>query len=94
MDAASAYVLGHVLSRVIDEPHTKRRRSSFKKAREVKNQWAETLILTENSIAEDVFRKHAGKNGLSVKSVPLSDLEPMVGPLKESFASEFVGNDT
>ena len=95
MDAASAYVLGHVLSRVIDEaPYEKDVEALFKKAWEAKNQWPETLILTENSIAEDVFRMHAEKNGLSVKPVPLSDLEPIVGPLKESFASDFLRNDT
>ena len=95
MDAASAYVLGHVLSRVVDEaPHEKDVEGLFKKAWEAKNQWAEKLILTENSIAEDVFRTQAEKNGLSVKIVPLSDLEPIVGPLKESFASDFLGNST
>jgi hypothetical protein len=91
MDAASAYVLGHVLSRVVDEaPDEKDVEALFRKAWEAKNQWAEKLIVTENSIAEDVFRTQAEKNGLSVKIVPLSDLEPIVGPLKESFASDFI----
>jgi len=95
MDAASAYVLSHVLSRVVDEaPHEKDIEVLFKKAWEAKNQWAEKLILTENSIAEDVFRTEAEKNGISVKIVPLSDLEPIVGPLKESFASGFMGSAT
>ena len=93
IDAASCYVLGHVLSRVTDEaPHEKDVKALFKKAWEAKNQWAEKLILTENSIAEDVFRKQAEQNSLSVSIVPLSDLEPIVGPLKESFASDFIGN--
>lgn len=95
MDAASAYVLGHVLSRVVDEaPHEKDVEALFRKAWEAKNQWAEQLIVTENSTAEDVFRTQAEKNGLSVKIVPLSELEPIVGPLKESFASDFMGNAT
>ncbi|MBC2695212.1 MAG: hypothetical protein HF982_08060 [Desulfobacteraceae bacterium] len=95
MDAASCYVLGHVLSRVTNEaPHEKDVEALFKKAWEAKNQWAEKLILTENSIAEDVFRKQAKQNSLSVSIVPLSDLEPIVGPLKESFASDFIGNAT
>jgi len=93
MDADSCYVLGHVLSRVTNEaPHEKDVEALFKKAWEAKNQWAEKLILTENSIAEDVFRKQAEQNSLSVSIVPLSDLEPIVGPLKESFASDFIGN--
>lgn len=95
MDAASCYVLGHVLSKVTDQaPHEKDVESLFKKAWEAKNQWAEKLILTENSTAEDVFKKQAEKNGLSVRIVPLSDLEPIVGPLKESFESYFIGNTT
>jgi hypothetical protein len=95
MDAASAYVLGYVLSRVIDEaPHEKDVEALFKKAWGAKNEWAEKLIVTENSIAEDVFRTQAEKNGLSVKIVPLSDLEPIIGPLKESFASDFIDNAT
>jgi len=95
VDAASAYVLGHVLSKVVDEsPHEKDVEALFRKAWEAKNQWAEKLIVTENSIAEDVFRTQAEKNGLSFKIVPLSDLEPIVGPLKESFASDFIGNAT
>jgi len=95
MDAASAYVLGHVLSRVVDEaPDEKDVEALFRKAWEAKNQWAEKLIVTENSIAEDVFRIQAEKNGLSVEIVPLSDLEPIVGPLKESFTSDFMGNAT
>ena len=93
MDAASAYVLGHVLSRVIDEaPQEKDIEGLFRKAWEAKNQWAEKLILPEDSSAEDVFRAQAEKNGLSVKILPLSDLESIVGPLKESFASDFTGN--
>jgi hypothetical protein len=95
MDADSCYVLGHVLSRVTNEaPHEKDVEALFKKAWEAKNQWAEKLILAENSIAEDVFRKQAEQNSLSVSIVPLSDLEPIVGPLKESFASDFIGNAT
>jgi len=95
MDAASAYVLGHVLSRVADEaPHEKDVEALFRKAWEAKNQWAEKLVVTENSIAENVFRTQAEKNGLSFEIVPLSDLEPIVGPLKESFASDFMGNAT
>lgn len=95
IDAASAYVLGHVLSRVVDEaPHERDVEALFKKAWEAKNQWAEQLIVTENSKAEGVFRTQAEKIGLSVKIVPLSELEPIVGPLRESFASDFLGKVT
>jgi len=93
MDAASAYVLGHVLSRVVDEsPHDKDVEALFRKAWEAKKQWAETLIVPENSIAENVFRIQAEKNGLSIEIVPLPDLEPIIGPLRESYGSNFIGN--
>lgn len=95
MDAASCYVLGHVLSRVIDEaPNENDIRDLFQTAWQAKSQWAETLIITENSPAEDVFSKHARQNGLSVKKVSISDLEPILGPLKESFTSDFMGGTT
>lgn len=92
MDAASAYVLGHVLSKVVDEaPMEKDVEVLFRQAWSAKNQWAEKLIVPENSIAENVFRRQAEQNGLSVETVPLSDLEPIVGPLGELFASDFMG---
>ena len=95
MDAASAYVLGHVLSRVVDEaPHESDVKVLFKKAWEAKNQWAEQLIVAEDSKAEGVFRTEAERIGLSVRIVALSELELIVGPLKESFASDFMGNVT
>ncbi len=95
MDAGSAYVFGHVLSRAVDEaPNEKDIEALFREAWKAKNQWAETLIITENSTAHDVFRKQAVKNGLSIKVVPLSDLEPIVGPLIKSFASDFFGKTT
>ncbi len=57
MDAASCYVLGHVLSRVTDEaPDEKQVEALFKEAWEAKEQWAEKLILIKNSIAENEGR--------------------------------------
>jgi hypothetical protein len=95
MDAASCYVFGHVLSRVTDEaPNETDVANLFQDAWAAKRQWAGKIMLTENSIAADVFRKQAEKNGLSVIIVPLSDLEPIVGSLKELFASDFIGNAT
>ena len=92
MDAASAYVFGNVLSKVVDEtPQEKELEDLFETAWGAKNQWAEKLIIPENSIAENVFRKQAEQNGLSVETIPLSDLEPIVGPLKELFASDSMG---
>lgn len=95
MDAASAFVLGHVLSKVVDEaPDGKDVEVLFREAWGAKEQWAEKLIVPEDSAAESAFRTQAEKNGLSVEIVPLSDLEPIVGSVKELFASDFMGNDT
>ena len=95
IDAASAYVLGHVFSRVVDEaPLESDVEDLFKQAWGSKNQWAEQLIVAENSKAADVFRTQAEKIGLSLRIVSLSELEPIVGPLKESFASDFMENVT
>lgn len=95
MDAASSYVLGHVLSPTIDEaPHQEDVEALFKKAWEAKKQWAERLIVTENCTAEAVFRTQAEKNGLTFEVAPLSDIEPLVTPLKKSFESDFMGKTT
>lgn len=90
MDAASAYVLGHVLAKVVEEvPHERDVEALFKEAWGAKRQWPEKLIVQEDDPAEDVFRMQAEENGLSFDTVPLSDLSPIVGPLKELFASDF-----
>ncbi|MCG2774708.1 MAG: hypothetical protein L6406_03415 [Desulfobacterales bacterium] len=46
IDAASAYVLGHVLSRVVDKaPHESDLEALFREAWGTKGQWAEKLIV-------------------------------------------------
>jgi len=92
MDAASAYVLGHVLSKVVDEaPKEKDMEELFQTAWSSKKEWAEKLIVPEGSVAEKAFRKKAEEKGLAVETVALSDLEAIVGDLKELFASDFMG---
>ncbi len=92
MDAASAYVFGQVLVKVVDEkPQTKDVTALFKEAWAAKRQWAKRLIVTEESAVEKVFINEAKKQGLSVETVPLSDLEPIVGGFKELFRTNFMG---
>jgi hypothetical protein len=92
MDAASAYVLGYVLSKVVDEaPQEKDIEDLFETAWSSKRQWAERLIVPGDSVAENAFRKVAEDKGLTVETVALSDLEAIVGDLKELFASNFMG---
>ncbi|MFO7879085.1 MAG: hypothetical protein R6V52_03510 [Bacteroidales bacterium] len=91
MDAASCYVFGYVLSRVIDEaPREKDVKELFQTAFDGKNQWADILILTGNNPVDDVFRKEAEQKGLYVKIINESDLETILGPLKETFALVFM----
>ena len=90
MDAASAYVLGHLISSVTDEaPHEKDVSNLFKEAWGVKRQWPEKLIVPEDDPAENVFKMQAEKNDLAFATVPLSDLSPIIRDLKELFASGF-----
>lgn len=93
MDAASTYVLGHIISRTADgTPQEKEVEDIFNKAWQTKKQWPKKFIITENSTADKTFRKQAEKNGLPTEYVPLSDLESIVSPLKESFVSDFFGS--
>ena len=90
MDAASTYVFGHVLSKMVDgAPQEGDVEALFREAWGAKRQWPEKLIMPEHSLAENVFRTLAEKNGFTFGTVPLSDLSPIVDPLKESFASAF-----
>lgn len=95
MDAASAYILGHVVSKVVDEkPQDKDIDDLFNTAWSAKREWAERLIVEEDSVAERAFRRKAEKRGLTVETVALSELEAIVGPVKELFASNFMGRET
>ena len=95
MDAASCYILGHVLSRAVDEvPQEKDVKELFQTAFQAKNQWADILILTGNSPADNVFKKQGEQQGLSIRIVNQLDLEPILGPLKKSFASDFMRKST
>jgi hypothetical protein len=90
IDAASTYAFGHVPVKVTDEiPQEKDVDTLFQKAWAMKRQWPMKLIIPENDLAESVFRAHAEKNHLSFETVPLSDLSPIVDPIKELFASNF-----
>jgi len=93
MDAASAYVLGHVLSKVVDEsPQEKDIEALFQAAWSSKNEWVKKPAVTENSAADRAFGKKAVEKGLTVETVVLSDLEAIVGDLKELFASDVMGH--
>jgi hypothetical protein len=90
IDAASAYAFGHVLVRVTDEiPKEKDVDTLFQEAWGAKRQWPRQLIFPEDDPAQRIFRMQAEKNGLSFETVSLSNLSPIVEPMKELFASQF-----
>ena len=90
LDAASCYVFGHVMSKVVNEiPQEKDVEELFIVAFQAKQQWAETLITVEGSPSNSLFKKLAEQEGISVKTISAVELEPILGPLKESFASIF-----
>jgi len=94
LDASSAYVLGFVLSSVLDEsPDSKDVENLFKEAWRAKQEWARKLIVADDSIANDVFIEEGKKHGLEIHTAPASSLEPIVGPLKESFLRTFMGKN-
>ncbi|MCW8801117.1 MAG: hypothetical protein OQK71_09350 [Desulfobacter sp.] len=95
MDAASAYVLGFVFSKVVAEaPTVKDVEELFNNAWGAKRQWAKKLIVTDESVASNVFIQEAEKNGIPFVIVPISDLSSIVEPLKESFEKDFIGKRT
>ena len=90
IDAANTYAFGHVPVRVTDEiPKEKDVDTPFQEAWGAKRQWPRKLILAKDDPAKNIFRMQAEKNGLSFETVPLSDLSPIVEPMKELFASQF-----
>lgn len=87
LDAASCYVFGHVMSKVVNEiPQEKDVEELFIVAFQAKQQWAETLITVEGSPSNSLFKKLAEQEGLSVKTISAVELGPILGPLKASFA--------
>jgi len=95
VDASSAYMFGHVLSKVVDKaPPEKDVENLFDQAWSTKSQWAKKLIISNDSIANGVFKKQAEKNGLLIDIVEVSELTPIVGPLKEVFVKDFMGKKT
>ncbi len=61
----------------------------FRKAWDAKSQWPKKLIVSGEFPMENIFKIEAEKNGISFETVPISELAPIVEPLKELFALDF-----
>ena len=90
MDAGSCYVFGFAFSKTTDiSPPKKEVQELFKKAYSVKKEWAKELMLPEKYPAGTVFAEYAQKLGMTVTYVDESDLDLIVGELKQSFGENF-----
>jgi hypothetical protein len=90
LDAASAYVLGFIISSSVDESiDEKEVENLFNNAWKVKQQWAKKLIVADDSIVNGVFINEARKHKFEIETVPISSLATIVGPIKESFSGDF-----
>ncbi len=91
VDAASCYAMAHVFSKVADEaPNERDVEGLFHNAWSLKKQWPKKLLVPEGDLATDVFRVQAEKSNIEFNTVRLSDIESIVGELKESFETEFL----
>ncbi len=88
MDVASTYVFGSIV--VPNElPETKEITKLMQDAYKTKSSWPKRLFCPAQDPAEDLFRTHSEKKGISFEVAPLSYFEQIVGPLKKSFSQQF-----
>lgn len=87
MDAGSVYVFGFVLSPRDKAPDGGEVAVLLDKAKRSKGTWAKKLIVTGDGKAESVFMTYAKEKGLAVEVVPISQMLPIIGELKKSFAA-------
>lgn len=91
MDAGSCFVFGFVFTKTVDIiPSENEVQELLKKAWSAKSEWANELIIPNNYPAGTVFADQAQKNGLHITYVNESDLDLIVGPLKQSFEEDFL----
>ncbi len=90
MDASSGYVFGHLPCEG-DRPDKKALTALFKEAFNAKYEWPYALYLPKGEPAETLFREEAEKSSIDVHTVPLSHLEAIIEPVRESFIDLYRG---
>jgi hypothetical protein len=85
VDAASSYVLGHLVY-LAEAPSRQEFTDLFKQARKQSNGWPKRLLITSEDPGEDVLKAIAADLGIVPEVIPLPYLDPILGPLNESFA--------
>ena len=85
LDAASTYLLGN-LAYLGEAPSRHEFTDLFKRARKQSKRWPKKLLITREDPAEDVLKEIAAEFGIVPEVIPLPYLDPILGPLNESFA--------
>jgi len=93
MDAGSCYIFGFVFCKTADiYPDEKEVEELFMKTWSLKSEWAKELIIPNNYPPGDIFAQEAKKHNMTIMNVDESDLDLIIGPLKESFEKDFLGS--
>src|SRR5262249_48344158 len=92
VDAASTYVLEQVVY-LGDVPSRQEFKALFKRARKKSKGWPAKLYIPKEDPGEDVLKAIAIESGVTPEIIPLPYLDPILGPLRESFARFQSGKD-
>jgi len=92
LDAASSYVLGH-LAYLGEAPSRQQLTDLFKRARKQSKRWPKKLLITREDPVEDILKGIAADFGIIPEVIPLPYLDPILGPLNESFARFHSGKE-
>jgi len=85
LDAASTYLLGH-LAYLGEAPSRQELADLFKHARKQSKRWPKKLLIPREDPVEDILKGIAADFGIVPEVIPLPYLDPILGPLNESFA--------
>src|SRR5262249_22705301 len=85
VDAASTYVLGHLVY-LAEAPSPQEFTDLFKQARKQSKRWPKRVLITSEDPVEEVLKAIAANLGIVPEVIPLPYLDPILGPLNESFA--------
>lgn len=85
VDAASTYVFGQIVY-LGSTPSRQEFKALFKRARKKGKGWPTKLYIPKEDPAEDMLKGIASGSGITPETIPLPYLDPILGPLKESFA--------
>ncbi len=90
VDAASAYVFGHLASKTVEDgPELPDIEGLFQQAGSLKNQYPIELIVPDNFIPKKQFKAICDIKGIGFREVPEGDLSLIIDDIKQSFEEFF-----